>query len=349
MSMPRCSVVITAYNAAHDLPPCLDGLLAQAYPDFEIVLVDNASEDNTPEVAARDDYQEVRYFRLDENRAITGGYNAGAAEAKGDILVFINADTVPQPGWLVGLVQPLIESKHIGVTTSCILLADAPHLVNTCGNDVTWTGLTVCRGLGEPAEAWQKASQVSAASGAAFAIWRELFERVGCFDDTFKFYFDDTDLSLRAQLAGYHVWYAPDSLIWHRYQSKFSASKIYYLERNRWLMMLKVLRIRTFLLLLPGLTFGEAIVWIYAALQGPAYLKAKMKSWQWLWRNRKVVQTLREETQALRQVSDQELLRMWSPQLRFTGAVPDQAARILEKVIEPILRRYGALCRLATW
>ena len=349
MRMPRCSIVITAYNAAHDLPPCLDGLLAQDYPDFEIILVDNGSEDNTPEVAACYDYEEVRYLRLDENRAITGGYNAGAAVATGDILIFINADTVPQPGWLAGLVQPLIKSKHIGVTTSCILLADAPHLVNTCGNDVTWTGLTVCRGLGEPAEAWQKASEVSAASGAAFAIRRELFERIGRFDDTFQFYFDDTDLSLRAQLAGYRVWYAPDSLIWHRYKSKFSANKIYYLERNRWLMMLKVLRIRTLLLLLPGLTFGEAIVWIYAALQGAAHLKAKVKSWQWLWRNRKVVQTLREETQALRQVSDQELLRVWSPQLRFTGAVPEKAARMLERATEPILRRYGAFCRLATW
>lgn len=344
MSVPRCSIVITAYNAAQDLPPCLDGLLAQDYPDFEIILVDNASEDSTPEVAAL--YEQVRYLRLPVNRAVTGGYNAGAKEATGDILVFINADTVPQSGWLAGLVQPLIESERIGLTTSRILLADAPHLVNTCGNDVTWTGLTVCRGLGQPSSKWQRGSEVSAVSGAAFAIRRTLFERVGGFDDTLQFYLDDTDLSLRCQLTGYRVWYAPDSLIWHRYKSKFSANKVYYLERNRWLTMLKVLRGRTLLLLLPGLTFGEAIAWVYATLRGRAHLKAKVESWQWLWYNRRIVRALRQQTQALRKVSDQEMLRLWSPQLRFTGAVPDKVAWLLERVTEPILRSYGAFCRL---
>ena len=348
MSVPRCSIVITAYNAVEDLPPCLDGLLAQDYPDFEIVLVDNASEDNTPEVAAL--YKQVRYVRLRVNRAITGGYNAGADYATGDILVFINADTVPQSGWLANLVQPLIESKDIGLTTSRILLADAPHLVNTCGNDVTWTGLTVCRGLGQQAEQWRRASEVSAVSGAAFAIRRELFYRVGRFDETFKFYFDDTDLSLRAQLAGYRIWYTPDSLIWHRYKPKFSANKVYYLERNRWFMMMKVMRRRTLLLLLPGLTLGEAMAWLYALLQGRAYLKAKVESWEWLWYNRQIVRLLRHKTQAQRKVPDQELLRLWSPQLHFTGAMPDKVARLAEKVTRPILRTYGAFCRLlAAW
>src|SRR5690554_6687694 len=123
MADPFCSVIITAYNAASDLPACLDGLLMQEYPNFEIVLVDNASEDETPEIAARYQHQpQLRYVHLPVNRAIAGGYNAGAAEAKGEILLFINADTIPQPGWLAALVKPFNENVRVGMTTSRILL-----------------------------------------------------------------------------------------------------------------------------------------------------------------------------------------------------------------------------------
>lgn len=349
MPSTRCTVVITAYNAASDLPTCLDGLLAQNYPDIEVVLVDNASEDSTPQVAVHYG-QRVRYVRLDVNRGVPGGYNAGAAVATGEILVFINADTLPQPGWLAALVHPLLQDGRIGISTSRILLFDAPDLVNTCGNDITWTGLTVCRGLGQPARKWQVAGEVAAASGVSLAIRRSLFETLGGFDETYGFYYEDTDLSLRAQLAGYRVWYAPDSMILHRYTFKFSPQKAFNLERNRWLAMLKVLRFPTLLLLLPGLALGEAMAWVYSGLQGRAHLRAKLESWRWLWSNRQTVLALRQATQAQRKASDRELLRLWSPQLHFTGTVSATWARFLERLTQPILRGYGALCRaLAVW
>lgn len=347
MSQPYCSIVITAYNAASDLPACLNGLLAQDHGDFEIILVDNASEDETPEVAAR--YAEhIRYLHLPVNQAITGGYNAGAEIATGDILVFINADTVPQENWLSPLVQSLIDHPDVGLTTSRILLYDAPHLINTCGNDLTWTGLTVCRGFGEPADNWQTGSEVAAVSGAAFAIRRSLFTTIGGFDNTFEFYLDDTDLSLRAQLAGYRIRYVPESTIRHRYHFKFSPNKAFYLERNRWLTVLKTLRIPTLFMLLPGLLFGEAMAWVYSGLRGRDHLRAKLESWRWLWTNRQLVWRLRQDTQAVRQVSDRELLQALSPELRFTGTVPDGMARLLEGITQPLLQGYGTLCRLLT-
>jgi hypothetical protein len=349
LNEPFCSIVITAYNAASDLPACLDGLIEQKYPHFEIIVVDNASLDKTSEVTAH--YSPfIRCVRLPVNRAVAGGYNAGAAAAEGEILIFINADTIPQPGWLQALVEPLTREGRVGMTTSRILLADAPHLVNTCGNDITWTGLTVCRGLGEPADRWLEPSQVAAVSGAAFAIRRSLFEAIGGFDETFEFYLDDTDLSLRSQLAGYQAWFVPASLIHHRYGFKFSTHKAYYQERNRWLVMLKTMRLPTLLLLLPGLTFGEGIAWVYSGLKGKEHLRAKLAGWQWLWRNRRKVQELRHQTQALRKVSDRELLRIWSPKLRFRGTVSEWPARILEGMTRPLLAGYGAFCRLlAVW
>ena len=349
MNMPRCSVVITAYNALNDLPGCLEGLLAQEYPNFEIILVDNASDDETP-AFANDYLDRIIYRRLETNRAITGGYNAGAEIATGAIVVFINADTKPQAGWLSALVQPLIEDKSIGMTTSKLLLYDSPHLVNACGNDITWTGLTVCRGYNEPAEEWQESGIVSAASGASLALWKDHFEKIGRFDETIEFYFDDTDLSLRSQLDGSKVWYASDSHIFHRYTFKFSSDKAYYIERNRWLTMLKVFSWPTLLLLLPGLLIGEAIAWVYVTLQGRDYIKAKMRSWQWLWNNRRTIGELHGKAQALRKVSEREILSTWSSRLSFTGTVPARLAKALEGLTHPFLYGCGQVCKaLAIW
>lgn len=349
MNRPRCSVVITAYNALNDLPECLEGLFAQEYPDFEIILVDNASDDATPEFAAAY-LDRIVYRRLEVNRAITGGYNAGAEIATGEIVVFINADTKPQPGWLSALVQPLIDDKSIGMTTSKLLLYDQPHLVNACGNDITWTGLTVCRGYNEPAEQWQQSGVVSAASGASLAMWRERFEKIGRFDETIEFYFDDTDLSLRAQLDGSKVWYASDSHMYHRYEFKFSANKAYYIERNRWLTMLKVFSGPTLLLMLPGLMIGEAIAWVYMATKGRSFIRAKLKSWQWLWQNRTLIRKLHLEAQALRKISERDILATWSPHLSFTGTVPERIGNLLEALMFPFLYGCGRICKaFAVW
>lgn len=339
------SVIITAYNAAEDLPSCLYSLIRQEYPNYEIIVVDNASKDDTPKIVER--YRDfVHSVRLEENRAVAGGYNAGAKVAKGEYLVFINADTIPQPGWLRALVEPMFIDESIGMTTSRILLEKTPHLINTCGNDITWTGLTVCRGMGEPAERWKTPGEVSAVSGAACAIRRNVFDLIGGFDETFEFYLDDTDLSLRAQLAGYRIWYAPASRIYHRYTFNFNANKAFYQERNRWLTVLKLFHTRTLLLLLPGLILGDLIAWVYSFIKGPQHLQSKGRSWLWLWKNRQVVLNLRQQTQAYRQVSDAHLLKRWSPQLRFTGTVPEGLARLLETLTRPLLRGYGALCRL---
>ena len=136
----------------------------------------------------------------------------------------------------------------------------------------------------------------------------------------------------------------------HRYTFKFSASKVFYLERNRWLTMLKALHLPTLILLLPGLLLGEAMAWVYSAMQGPAHLRAKLAAWRWIWTNRNKVRELHRQTQAFRKVSDAHLLAVLSPEIRFTGTVPDKIARVMESVTQPLLIGYGRLCRLiAIW
>lgn len=346
MSRPGCSIILSCYNCVSDLGDCLDALLRQDYIDYEIIVVDNGSTDPTPVlIASYEDH--IRPVRLEVNRWVAGGYNAGAVIARKEILIFLNADTVAEPGWLAALAQPFADPT-IGITNPCITLFDQPHLVNTCGNDITWTGLTVCRGLGDQAATWHQPSEIAAASGVALAIRRSLFEALGGFDEALAMYYEDTDLSLRARLAGYRIWYTPDSRIQHKYVSKFSAQKVFYLERNRWLCLFKTLRARTLCLLLPGLLLGEIIAWVFSAIQGKAHLRAKWESWRWLWKHRQQVRALRQQTQRLRQVPDRELLRWWSPRLCFIGTMPQWLAVIAGRLTYPVLWGYGAICRAVT-
>ena len=371
-----CSIIVVGYNSEQDLEACLESLFAQTLSPsftnketnsqaFEVVLVDNASEDGTAQLAAR--FQEkhgavMRYVSLDKNLGFAAGNNVGAVESTADFLAFVNPDTIVHEGWLDGLLLPIMQNEQVGMTTSRILREDMPHLLNACGNDITWTGITVCRGLNEPAEAWNKADQVSAVSGASFAIRNQLFQQLGGFDESFFMYFEDTDLSNRVRMLGYQILYAPSSILRHKYIFKFSVQKLYYQERNRWLSLLKILRVRTLVVLLPGLLIGELMAWTYAAMHGMDHIRAKASGWKWIWQHRVEIMQQREATHALRkrlqletnqqkftaEPSDKALLRHWSPNLRFIGTMPDRPAKFLEQSMRPLLHGYGTLCQLLT-
>lgn len=368
MKKQACSIIIVGYNSAQDLILCLEGVFTQTLSptlvtalgskEYEVILVDNASVDETEQIAGW--YKEkhgprLRYIPLDKNMGFAAGNNVGASEAVGEYLVFVNPDTIVHAGWLDALLQPLANDACIGMTTSRILRADQPHLLNACGNDITWTGITVCRGIDESANARNKVEQVSAVSGASFAMTKALFHQLDGFDERFFMYYEDTDLSSRVRMLGYQILYVPDSVLRHKYTFKFSAQKAYYQERNRWISLLKILRFRTLIILLPGLLVGELMAWTFAAMQGRDHVRAKVAGWRWIWQHRAEISQQREAIHQLRRTyhlesgadtSDKALIRYWSPNLRFTNTMPDLLAKALERCVQPLLRGYGSVCRL---
>ena len=99
---------------------------------------------------------------------------------------------------------------------------DHPDRINACGNDVTFTGLTFCRGLDQPVAEYTSVERVAAVSGAAFVIRRKVLDEIGPFDESFFVYFEDTDLSLRALLAGHDCLVVPQAIVRHQYIFKLS-------------------------------------------------------------------------------------------------------------------------------
>lgn len=349
LALPKVLIVVVTFNHIHDLHRCLVSLLTQDYSHLEIVVIDNESTDGSAEYVSKH-FPEVHLIRSGQNLGYASANNLGFARASGDYIVAVNPDTEVQPGWLRALIIALQKDPAAGLATSKIMLMDQPDRINTCGNDITMTSLTFCRGLGKPA-CWHTQSEVvPAVSGAAFAIRRRTLEEIGGFDEDFFLYYEDTDLSLRAQLAGYTCLYVPESVVLHKYIFKFSPSKCFYQERNRYYTLLKIFRWRTLLVMLPLLLLAEILVWGYIATRGPAHARAKLASYRWLLTNWRRILSARRRTQALRRVDDRVILRRFGTGLPLAYTASPGAVALLQPLLELPLRIFGTLIRaLIRW
>jgi GT2 family glycosyltransferase len=348
----QASVVIVNYNGLQHLQRCLPAVTAQRYPNYEVLVVDNASSDGSADYVAQA-FPQVRLIRNHANLGYAAGNNVGFQHATGEYLAVLNPDTEPTPDWLgelVGALAAPLAPARLGLATSKILLMDDPAHINACGNELTLTGLTFCRGLGQPAERYAAREAVAAVSGAAFVVRREVLEQLGGFDERFYMYYEDTDLSLRAMLAGYTCLYVPTSVVCHQYAFRFSPRKCFYQERNRHLMLVKTLRWRTLLVLLPTLLFAEVIVWGYVLRMGPRHVFSKLRAHVWLIGHMRLILEARARTQTLRQVGDRAILERMGQNLSLTQTSSPRLAAALEGLLNPLLHGLGQLSlRIVTW
>ena len=304
---PLVSVVVVLHDALPYLPPFVVALARQTYRNFETIIVDNASTDGSAAYIARM-MPDATLIRLPTNGGFAAGNNAALPHCHGTYLALLNPDTEPEPTWLSALVAALEADPTIGLATAKIVLTDDRATINTCGNEVHIAGFATCRGLDAPTTAYTEAEDIAAVSGAAFIIRHGLMERLGGFDESFFMYVEDTDLSWRALLLGARCRFVPASVVAHRYTLMLGAEKMFYLERNRMQMLLKCYRVRTLFLLAPALILGECAAWAYAALQGPAHLRAKANAVRWVLRHRRDIWQRRRTVQKSRVRGDCALL-----------------------------------------
>jgi GT2 family glycosyltransferase len=342
---PKVSIITIDYNELDNLKRSLPSFLAQDYPSFEIIVVDNGSRDGSP-AFIETTFPDVKVIAAGGNRGFSGANNLGAQHATGEYLVFINPDTTVAPDWLYGLLEAL-QDPEIGIATSKILIMAQPDKINTCGNDVHYTGYGYLRGWSQPADSMNTPERVFSVSGAAFMIRRSLFEQLGGFDDNFNpIYVEDTDLSWRAQLAGYVCVYVPSSVVYHDYTMGFGPDKFHRLERNRYQMLLKNYDWRTYLLLLPAILLSEIVAWGYATMRGGAHMRAKLKSYGWLLRNLSAILQARRRVQRLRRVKDCEILRRASYRLAYDQANDGVIGRVAKYTFDPLFFAIRAVCLL---
>jgi GT2 family glycosyltransferase len=333
---PTVSIILLAYNALHNIQRCLDSLLAQDYLDYEIIAVDNASSDGSADYIARH-FPEVKLIQAGENLGFGSGNNLGAHYANGEYLVFLNLDTTVEPDWLSGLITFLNQNPTAGMVTPKLLLMDRTDHINTCGNNVHISGYGYLRGWLAPASAYAQPAPVSAVSGAAFAMSRELFFELHGFDPNFfPAYAEETDLSLRARLMGHTCWYIPDSIVYHDYESSFSANKYKWIERNRTQMLLKLYRWPTLIMLLPALLLAEVVSWGYAVMNGGAYIRARLGAYRHIVKNWSSIMAARRHVQHCRKVQDREIIKTCVYRLGYAQAGEGLAVKVGQWVFDPL-------------
>jgi GT2 family glycosyltransferase len=212
---PLLSVIIPNWNGARHLPTCLDSLHRQTYPHMEVILVDNASRDESVALVRRD-YPQVVLVQLNENLGLTGGINRGVQAARGEIIAPLNNDTEVAPGWAEALVTALLGHPEAGMSASKMLLFDRRDTLHSAGDAYGVDGIPVNRGVWQKDEGqFDDDEYIWGGCGGAVAYRRAMLDDIGLLDEDLFMYCEDVDLNWRAQLAGYRCVFAPQAVVYH--------------------------------------------------------------------------------------------------------------------------------------
>ncbi len=311
---PRVSVIVLAYGAEPYLKSCVTAVLASVDEagcgvDLELILVDNGSH---AAVAAISPDPRVILVQPSTNLGFAGGCNAGAAQARGRDLVFLNSDAIVAPGAVHALAAPLAD-QELGMVTGAIRLADQPQLMNTVGNPVHYLGFVWAGSFGEPQEQHASRVDVTSVSGAFFAVRRDLWVDLGGFDEHFFAYHEDTELSLRVWQRGLRVRYEPSAAAYHHYEFSRNTTKQFLVERNRWITVLTVFPTKVLVGILPALLVFEVPLWGLALKQG--WLSDKFRSYGWLIAHRRYLRQRRSQVQRANRIATADFCRLLSARI----------------------------------
>lgn len=216
MKQSKVAVIVINWNGEADSLLCIDALLNQSLENT-IIAVDNGSTDNFCS-AVETKYSGVVLLKNQKNLGFAGGANTGirkALEDDFDFIALINNDALPEPNWLEALVKSMSKNSKAGIVTGKFLKTDGT--IDSTGDQYTVWGLAYPRGRGENDQGqYDTAQEVFAATGGASIYRAEMFRQIGLFDEDFFAYYEDVDLSFRAQLYGWSVVYEPKAVAHHK-------------------------------------------------------------------------------------------------------------------------------------
>lgn len=257
MSEPEFSVVIVSYNSGDYLQGAITSLARQTFRDFEVILLDNASEDGAIDrldLSGLDDV-EVLLFKETDNHGFARGNNLGARRAKGKWLALLNPDAEAEPDWLDQLRAARTRHPGVNVFASCQLSLEQPGQLDGAGDAYLVFGFPWRGGFENPVSRLPAEGTCFAPCGASAVYDRELFLSLGGFDERFFCYCEDVDLGFRMQLEGEQCVFLPDAVVRHAgsgttgRDSYFTA---FHGNRNRLWTYVKNMPLPLLLLTFPG-------------------------------------------------------------------------------------------------
>lgn len=303
----KFSIVIINWNGKEKLgellDKCLESVSNTDYNNFEVIFVDNASTDGSYEyVQSKFDF---KFFRNPRNLGFVGGNNVGAKLCKGDVIVFLNNDTIVDSRWLDEPAE-LFKNKKTGIVQANLRLLNNPDVPDSIGHCISVLCMPIENYffMDEPEEP----VPIFGGKGAALFVRKDLFEKLGGFDEDYFFYFEETDLCWRARLLGYDVYFSPNSIVLHKGGGTFRNGKLlYHRQKNTIASMIKCYELKNLIKYLPLRLMFELAGVLYFLFKNPYLAAQNMKALVWIVRNGGKLLKERSKIQRYRVVKDKEL------------------------------------------
>ena len=244
MTHPLVSIIIVNWNGQPLLKENLEALLQQTYKNFEIIMVDNGSQDGSVEWLQEHYGDVIKIIPLAENTGFAHGNNVGIAVSRGELLALVNNDVVVKPDWLAALIDCMSAHPEAGMVGSKVLNYFRPDEIDNLGHliypDAVNRGW--CR-LEKDCGEHEEVVEILFPSACAALYRKSMLLEVGLFDDSFFAYHDDVDVGLKGRLLGYSALYCPKAIAYHKFSMSagaYSPLKAFLVERNRIWVLLKV-------------------------------------------------------------------------------------------------------------
>jgi GT2 family glycosyltransferase len=237
------------WNRRDLLKECLQSLKQQQVNQpFEVVVVDNGSDDGSPEMVLSESrgnpLVQVVLLRNSENRGFCAANNQGFAASDSEFVALLNNDAEADPGWLASLAGAFEGRPEVGMAASKILVYEDPRRIDKVGHLIYPDGQNRGRGTGELDEGqYDRIEEVLWPDGCAAMYRRSMLDEIGGFDEDFFAYADDAELGLRARIAGWKCMYIPQAVVRHHRGATLglrSSRRLELIERNRVLLAVKL-------------------------------------------------------------------------------------------------------------
>ncbi|HZM64569.1 MAG TPA: glycosyltransferase family 2 protein [Candidatus Saccharimonadales bacterium] len=275
--MDRLAVIAVNWNGINDTMLCFESLQKQTFHDFKIVIIDNGSIDSSREVLKKLQKREPEKLTVlynSHNTGFTGGVNTGirwALTNDFDYIALLNNDAFADEQWLKNLIMSMRKSDRYGIATGLLLHSDGAT-IDTTGEQYSKWGLPFPRNRNDTTQSSpQKPEEVFGATGGATLYRSKMLRDIGIFDEDFFAYYEDVDISFRAQLAGWKIYYQPKAVAYHKQggtSSKMPGFTVYQTFKNLPLVYIK--NVPRQLLLSIGIRFYTAywLMFFKAVLRG---------------------------------------------------------------------------------
>ncbi len=238
---PKVAIIILNWNGKKDSLECLNSVQNIIYSNFETIVVDNGSSDDSV-ATIRSAFPKIKLIETGKNLGYAEGNNVGmryAIEYGSDFVFILNNDTIVDPEILTHFLLGFEKEPQAGILGAKIYLYNERNTFDHLGgiwNRTTFSFDLIAQGKIDDGCSWESMQELDYVCGAGFMVRKELVQTVGLFEPKFFLYWEDADLCFRARRAGFKIMTCPQAKVWHKVSSSFTGGKVhtsYFIWRNR--------------------------------------------------------------------------------------------------------------------